>query len=153
MGFYLGLRPKRSQSGDSQPQLGITKAGNGYLRQLLVECANHVMDLMERTLPCRSGVSALVQAAEVMREDELLWPLPVSLRFCYTASGSHRRSSYDGALGSLQQSLSPLRQRGCRSQSRNDRQARPRLVGDRRPPMNLYSIRQYPDPDAAYIRQ
>jgi hypothetical protein len=37
--------------------------------------------LMERTLPCGSGVSALVHAAEVMREDELLWPLPVSLRF------------------------------------------------------------------------
>jgi transposase len=31
------------QSGDSDPQLGITKAGNGYLRQLLVKCASHVM--------------------------------------------------------------------------------------------------------------
>jgi hypothetical protein len=27
---YLGLRPKRGQSGDSDPQLGVTKAGNGY---------------------------------------------------------------------------------------------------------------------------
>ena len=43
VGCYLGLRPRRSQSGDSDPQLGITKAGNGYLRQLLVECANHVV--------------------------------------------------------------------------------------------------------------
>ena len=43
VGCYLGLRPKRSQSGESDPQLGITKAGNGYLRQLLVECANHVV--------------------------------------------------------------------------------------------------------------
>jgi transposase len=43
VGCYLGLRPRRSQSGDSEPQLGITKAGNGYLRQLLVECANHVI--------------------------------------------------------------------------------------------------------------
>jgi transposase len=43
VGCYLGLRPRRSQSGDSDPQLGITKAGNGYLRQLLVECANHVI--------------------------------------------------------------------------------------------------------------
>jgi len=43
VGCYLGLRPKRSQSGDSDPQLGITKAGNGYLRQLLVECANHAI--------------------------------------------------------------------------------------------------------------
>ena len=40
---YLGLRPRRSQSGDHDPQLGITKAGNIYLRSLLVECANHVL--------------------------------------------------------------------------------------------------------------
>jgi transposase len=40
---YLGLRPKRSQSGERDPQLGITKAGNVYLRSLLVECANHVL--------------------------------------------------------------------------------------------------------------
>jgi transposase len=33
----LGLRPRRSQSGDRDPQLGITKAGNVYLRGLLVE--------------------------------------------------------------------------------------------------------------------
>jgi transposase len=43
VGCYLGLRPKRSQSGDINPQLGITKAGNGYLRRLLVECANHII--------------------------------------------------------------------------------------------------------------
>src|SRR5580698_626700 len=43
VGCYLGLRPRRSQSGDSDPQLGITKAGNIYLRSLLVECANHVL--------------------------------------------------------------------------------------------------------------
>src|SRR5260370_34811257 len=43
VGCYLGLRPRRSQSGDCDPQLGITKAGNIYLRTLLVECANHVL--------------------------------------------------------------------------------------------------------------
>jgi len=43
VGCYLGLRPKRSQSEDHDPQLGITKAGNIYLRSLLVECANHVL--------------------------------------------------------------------------------------------------------------
>jgi transposase len=43
VGCYLGLRPKRSQPGDRDPQLGITKAGNIYLRTLLVECANHVL--------------------------------------------------------------------------------------------------------------
>lgn len=43
VGCYLGLRPRRSQSGDRDPQLGITKAGNGYLRHLLIECANHIL--------------------------------------------------------------------------------------------------------------
>jgi transposase len=43
VGCYLGLRPRRSQSGERDPQLGITKAGNGYLRHLLIECANHIL--------------------------------------------------------------------------------------------------------------
>jgi transposase len=43
VGCYLGLRPRRSQSGGHDPQLGITKAGNIYLRSLLVECANHIL--------------------------------------------------------------------------------------------------------------
>jgi transposase len=43
VGCYLGLRPRRSQSGDRDPQLGITKAGNTYLRSLLMECANHIL--------------------------------------------------------------------------------------------------------------
>jgi transposase len=40
---YLGLRPRRSQSGDRDPQLGITKAGNSYLRVLLVQSAHYIL--------------------------------------------------------------------------------------------------------------
>jgi transposase len=43
VGCYLGLRPRRSQSGERDPQLGITKAGNVYLRSLLVEWAHHIL--------------------------------------------------------------------------------------------------------------
>ena len=43
VGCYLGLRPRRDQSGGYDPQLRITKAGNKYLRTLLVECANFVL--------------------------------------------------------------------------------------------------------------
>jgi hypothetical protein len=32
-----GWRPRRNQSGDRDPQLGITKAGNVYLRSLLID--------------------------------------------------------------------------------------------------------------------
>jgi transposase len=37
------FRPRRSQSGDSDPQLGITKAGDQYLRKLLVQSAHSVL--------------------------------------------------------------------------------------------------------------
>lgn len=43
VGCYLGLRPQRSQSGERDPQLGITKAGNTYLRWLLVEGAHRLL--------------------------------------------------------------------------------------------------------------
>jgi len=43
VGSYLGLQPKQSQSGDSEPQLGITKAGNHFLRRLLVQAAQYIL--------------------------------------------------------------------------------------------------------------
>ena len=43
VGSYLGLQPKQSQSGDSSPQLGITKSGNGFLRRMLVQAAQYIL--------------------------------------------------------------------------------------------------------------
>jgi len=43
VGCYVGLRPKRSESGERQPQLGITKEGDVYLRKLLVQGAHGVL--------------------------------------------------------------------------------------------------------------
>ena len=43
VGPFLGLVPKRDQSGESNKPLPITKAGNTYLRQLLVGSANYIM--------------------------------------------------------------------------------------------------------------
>lgn len=43
VGSYLGLRPRQSDSGNSAPQLRITKAGDGYLRQLLVGCGQYIL--------------------------------------------------------------------------------------------------------------
>jgi len=43
IGPYLGLTPARRQSGDSDPQLRITKCGDRYLRKLLVQCAHHIL--------------------------------------------------------------------------------------------------------------
>lgn len=43
VGAYLGLVPKRDQSGDTDKQLRISKAGNAYLRRLLVSAAQYVL--------------------------------------------------------------------------------------------------------------
>jgi len=42
VGPFLGLVPRRRQSGECDPHLRITKCGDRYLRRLLVQCA-HVM--------------------------------------------------------------------------------------------------------------
>jgi len=47
---YLGLTPRRDQSGSREPQLGISKAGNEYLRRLLVGSAQHLLGPFGR--PC-----------------------------------------------------------------------------------------------------
>ncbi len=43
VGCYVGLRPKQSESGQSQPQLRITKEGDRYLRTLLVQGAHCIL--------------------------------------------------------------------------------------------------------------
>lgn len=43
VGPYLGLTPKRKQSGETDKPLRITKAGNAYLRRLLVGCAQYIL--------------------------------------------------------------------------------------------------------------
>ena len=42
VGSYVGLVPKQRQSGDTDPALGISKTGNAYLRQLLVQGAHYI---------------------------------------------------------------------------------------------------------------
>ncbi len=43
VGGYLGLRPRRRQSGEQDPMLRITKAGDPYLRRLLVQSAHYIL--------------------------------------------------------------------------------------------------------------
>jgi len=50
IGAYLGVTPRRKESGDSCPQLGITKAGDTHVRRLLVLCAH---SLLTRGQDCR----------------------------------------------------------------------------------------------------
>ena len=43
VGCFLGLRPGRRNSGQSQPQMRITKEGDRYLRTMLVQGAHYIL--------------------------------------------------------------------------------------------------------------
>jgi transposase len=42
-GCYVGLQPGRRNSGQSEPQLHITREGDSYLRMVLVQGAQHIL--------------------------------------------------------------------------------------------------------------
>jgi transposase len=71
VGALLGLRPRQRDSGESQPQLRITKEGDRYLRTLLVQSAQYILgpkgpdtDLQRfgRRLAARGGKNAKKRA-------------------------------------------------------------------------------------------
>ena len=43
VGAYLGLVPRRRQSGSKDPKLGISKHGDSHMRALLVQCAQYIL--------------------------------------------------------------------------------------------------------------
>lgn len=43
VGAYFGLTPRRDQSGEDDPELHISRAGNTYMRRLLVNAAQYVL--------------------------------------------------------------------------------------------------------------
>jgi transposase len=43
VGGFLGLQPSQRESGESQPQLGISKEGDRHLRWMLVQCAHCIL--------------------------------------------------------------------------------------------------------------
>ncbi len=43
VGCYIGLRPKQRESGQSAPQLGITKAGDPLVRRLATQSAQYIL--------------------------------------------------------------------------------------------------------------
>ena len=55
VGPYLGLTPRMDQSGASEKQLRITKAGNADLRKLLVNCAQHVLGVFGKDCDMREA--------------------------------------------------------------------------------------------------
>lgn len=58
---YLGLVPKRDQSGGVDKQLRITKAGDSFLRRLLISCAHYVLGPFGRESDLRTWGLALCE--------------------------------------------------------------------------------------------
>jgi transposase len=52
---FLGLRPGRRNSGQSEPQMHISKEGDRYLRTLLVQGAHYILGLLGKTAICGAG--------------------------------------------------------------------------------------------------
>ena len=64
VGPYLGLIPRKRQSGERDPHLGITKAGDEMLRKLLVNCSHHILGQHGQDSDLRRWGLQLVRAAE-----------------------------------------------------------------------------------------
>jgi transposase len=43
VGSYFGLRPRQDQSGERNPQLGISKGGDEFMRRLLIQSAHYII--------------------------------------------------------------------------------------------------------------
>jgi transposase len=61
IGPWLGLTPKRDQSGKLDKELPISKAGDKYLRRLLVSCAQYILGPFGRDCDLRNKGLALAE--------------------------------------------------------------------------------------------
>jgi transposase len=82
VGPYLGLRPRQSQSGEQDPELRITKAGDTDLRRLLVGSAPPIS---------AAGDSPWQHVGRRTRRSVPWSPLHESSRCCCTGCGSRPR--------------------------------------------------------------
>src|SRR6201993_227403 len=56
VGCFLGLKPGRRNSGESEPQKGISKEGDRYLRTMMVQGAHYILGpRLEKTVICADG--------------------------------------------------------------------------------------------------
>lgn len=69
VGPFLGLTPRMDQSGETDKQLRITKAGNADMRKLLVNCAQHVLGVFGKESDLReSGLRLCERGAGIAKK-------------------------------------------------------------------------------------
>jgi hypothetical protein len=84
---YLGLTPRRHQSGSIEQQLRISKAGNKQLRSLLVQCAQYLLDALALTATSNAGALECSNEAGKIARNEQSWPWLENLLFFSTVCG------------------------------------------------------------------
>ena len=76
VGKFLGLTPKKDQSGETDKQLRITKAGSVYLRKPLVQAAHYILGPFGPPCNLRSFGLRLAERGGKNAKGELLLLLP-----------------------------------------------------------------------------
>ena len=61
LGCYMGIRPGRRNSGQSQPQLHLSKEGDRYRRTLLIQGAHSILGPFGQDCDLRRGVLKLAE--------------------------------------------------------------------------------------------
>jgi transposase len=61
VGAYLGLTPRQHSSGERDPQLPISKAGDRMLRTLLIQCAHYILGPFGQDCDLRRFGKSLLQ--------------------------------------------------------------------------------------------
>jgi len=93
VGPFLGLTPKKHSSGESDPQLSITRCGNPFVRRLLVQSANYILGrwgpdcdlkrygtrLIERGGKCARKRAVVAVARKLAVLLHRLWASPTTL--------------------------------------------------------------------------
>jgi transposase len=68
VGCYLGLQRGRGNSGQSEPPMHISKEGDPYLRTLLVQGAQHILDHSAWTVISGAGPDTSAAGKPISRQ-------------------------------------------------------------------------------------
>jgi transposase len=87
LGCYIGLRPGRRNSGNSQPQLHISQEGNRSVRTMMVQGAHYILGPFGKDSDLRRCGLKLAQREAAMPRSALWWRWPGSWQCCCTSCG------------------------------------------------------------------
>jgi transposase len=87
VGCFLGLRPGRRNSGESEPQKGISKEGDRYLRTMMVQGAHYILGPFGEDSDLRRWGLKLAERGGKMPRNERWLPLRESWRYCCIGCG------------------------------------------------------------------